>query len=158
MLWPIISINDPPFSLHGSFRPTNLEKKNLKPCCHCLSFVPFCSSLINLFETTSRPSPGWNFTKLHRNNPWIVLYQRCSKISIPCRILVAMVTEINIFKNLLKKIHETLAHLKVKATYLEFLCLNLMDLIICKPYNQLFMFGIWYHPHPLGHGNRNQHI
>ena len=32
MLGPINSANDPPFLLHGSLRPTNLEK-NLKPCC-----------------------------------------------------------------------------------------------------------------------------
>ena len=28
MLGPIISENDPPFLLHGSLRPTNLEKKS----------------------------------------------------------------------------------------------------------------------------------
>ena len=41
MLWPIISENDPPFFflLHGSLRPTNLEK-HLKPCGILLAGVP----------------------------------------------------------------------------------------------------------------------
>ena len=26
-----------------------------------------------------------NFTKLHKNDPWVAPFQSCSKISIPCR-------------------------------------------------------------------------
>ena len=38
MLGPIISENDPNFSLHGSLRPTKLEK-NLKPCDSMSSYI-----------------------------------------------------------------------------------------------------------------------
>ena len=48
MLGPIISENDPPFLLHRSLRPTNLEK-NLKPCgfrqINRLAIQPKCTFL-----------------------------------------------------------------------------------------------------------------
>ena len=31
-------------------------------------------------------------TKLHRNDPWVVPFYSCSKISIPCLILVEVAT------------------------------------------------------------------
>ena len=50
MLGPIISENDPPFLLHGSFRPTNLEK-NLKPCIICIiSGVDVYLALVEVME------------------------------------------------------------------------------------------------------------
>ena len=54
-----------------------------------LSFVSvFCQQIaLNIISSLTT---GWNFRKLYWNDTLVVLFQSCSKISIPYRILVTI--------------------------------------------------------------------
>ena len=78
------------------------KKKNIFS--DCMIVIAWCLSSIrqqlpsnNFSSETSRPT----LKKLHRNNPWAVLYQSCSNDVLPRRTLVALANERKNFKNLL---------------------------------------------------------
>ena len=62
--------------------------------------VSYCDPMISrlhLSLSINNLLTRWIFTKLHWYDPWVVLFQSCSKKSISCRILVAMA--ISLVKN-----------------------------------------------------------
>ena len=64
-------------------------------------------SPVNILLKTTSPIPlGGLPPRLHKNDPWVVAFQSCSKNSIPCTILVAMATNGKLQKLLVKNCSE----------------------------------------------------